>query len=382
MSESVVRFNDAPLQIIDGDRGKNYPNGSDFSQNSDCLFLSARNVTKTGYQFDETSFISAEKDAQLRNGKLRRGDLVLTTRGTVGNVAYFDKNVPFEHMRINSGMVILRTDESRLDSRFLLYFLQSQSFSDQVDALTSGSAQPQLPIRDLNNAKLPMPNLDTQQSIAEVLGALDDKIAANTKLAATATNLVRAEFQSLMKSADKRATIGEVLSLEYGKSLAASKRVPGEVDVFGSGGIVGRHDTALLTGPGVIVGRKGTAGAVHWSAGPYFPIDTTYYVVPRSEDVSYLFAYFLLKSIRLDEMNSDSAVPGLNRNEAHAAKVKLPNSAKLQSFTSSMDPIFQLSNQSERENAILAATRDALLPQLMSGKLRVKEAEALVSLAV
>ena len=118
-SPHVDSFGSAPLRMIDGDRGKNYPNGTDFSTDGDCLFLSARNVTKSGFMFGETSFISAEKDASLRAGKVCRGDVVITTRGTVGNVAYYDNSVPFENVRINSGMLILRTEESLLDSRYL-----------------------------------------------------------------------------------------------------------------------------------------------------------------------------------------------------------------------------------------------------------------------
>ena len=73
----------AGIQLIDGDRGKNYPKHNDFMENGYCLFLSARNVTKSGFQFQETAFINEIKDSQLRAGKLSYGDIILTTRGTV-----------------------------------------------------------------------------------------------------------------------------------------------------------------------------------------------------------------------------------------------------------------------------------------------------------
>jgi type I restriction enzyme S subunit len=81
---------DTFVSVIDGDRGSEYPNGADFSESGYCLFLNAGNVTKDGFKFDECTFISEQKDALLNKGKLKRNDLVLTTRGTVGNVACFD----------------------------------------------------------------------------------------------------------------------------------------------------------------------------------------------------------------------------------------------------------------------------------------------------
>src|SRR5437773_2696582 len=122
---------DAPLEIIDGDRGKNYPKHQDFSDSGDCLFLNAGNVTKNGFDFSDCSFITAAKDSALRKGKLARFDVVLTTRGTVGNVAFYDNSVPYEHIRINSGMVLLRADKKRLLPLFLYQFSKSPAFTRQ-----------------------------------------------------------------------------------------------------------------------------------------------------------------------------------------------------------------------------------------------------------
>jgi type I restriction enzyme S subunit len=91
-----------PIEIIDGDRGVNYPKNSEFSSNGYCLFLSAQNVTSTGFKFNECSFITKEKDEILRSGKLVRNDIVLTTRGTVGNIAFYHNLIPFDNIRINS----------------------------------------------------------------------------------------------------------------------------------------------------------------------------------------------------------------------------------------------------------------------------------------
>lgn len=171
----------APLQIIDGDRGKAYPKHGDFSDEGHCLFLTATNVTKSGFEFSDCQFISEQKDEELRKGKLERNDVVLTTRGTLGNAALYHDNVPFDHVRINSGMVVMRTDGSRLLPSFLYGYLRSPGFERQVEQLRSGVAQPQLPIRDINKIKIPLPPRNVQERIADVFTAYDDLIENNRR---------------------------------------------------------------------------------------------------------------------------------------------------------------------------------------------------------
>ena len=120
----------------------------------------------------------------------------------------------------------------------------------------------------------------------------------------------------------RKITVGEFAPFTYGKSLPKSKQVlSGDVPVFGSNGIVGYHDTALTDGPTVIIGRKGTIGRIHYSPVPCWPIDTTFFIV--DSDIKRLrFKYYMLKSLNLEHMNSDSAVPGLNRDEAHACEIQ------------------------------------------------------------
>jgi type I restriction enzyme S subunit len=109
---------EAPLKIIDGDRGKNYPPQNEFSQNVYCLFLNTKNVRQKGFDFSECQYISKERDELLRKGKLERNDTILTTRGTIGNIAFYDTNIAFDNIRINSGMVIIRPDPDKLLPHF------------------------------------------------------------------------------------------------------------------------------------------------------------------------------------------------------------------------------------------------------------------------
>ena len=162
------------LEIIDGDRGVNYPKASDFREEGHCLFLNTKNVRPDGFDFESTMFIMAEKDGQLRKGKLRRHDVVMTTRGTIGNLGLYSEDVPFDHIRINSGMLIFRANKCALLSSYLFELLRSEIIKDQIRKQTTGAAQPQLPIKTLVNFSIPVPtSLNDQSAMVEKLRAFE-----------------------------------------------------------------------------------------------------------------------------------------------------------------------------------------------------------------
>lgn len=186
----------AGIQLIDGDRGKNYPKHNDFMENGYCLFLSAKNVTKSGFQFQETVFINEIKDSQLRAGKLSYGDIVLTTRGTVGNIAYYDSSNPYKYIRINSGMIIIRADKKLWNSKFLYFILTSGFLQEQIINLISGSAVPQLPARDIKKFILPVIGRNIQDKIANIISAFSDKINLNINTNQTLEQMSQTLFKS------------------------------------------------------------------------------------------------------------------------------------------------------------------------------------------
>lgn len=122
----------------------------------------------------------------------------------------------------------------------------------------------------------------------------------------------------------RAATLGDICEFNYGKSLPASQRQVGSAKVYGSNGPVGTHIDALLKGPAIIVGRKGSYGEVHYSEGPLWPIDTTYYVDKNSTECDLRWLHYLLKSLPLTTLNKSAAVPGLNREDAYRLPVLVP----------------------------------------------------------
>ncbi|OYS41691.1 hypothetical protein CBF83_05335 [Lactobacillus taiwanensis] len=181
-------------QIIDGDRGKNYPHANDFCNDGYCLFLNAKNVTTSGFDFSNKMYISKEKDEALKKGKLNRGDLVLTTRGTIGNLAFYSSNIPFDNIRINSGMVILRLNHDKIEERFFIEHFKLQLLRIK-QKVASGTAQPQLPISTMNKIKIFLPPLSLQNEFANFVQQVDkSKVAVQKSLDET-----QKLFDSLMQ---------------------------------------------------------------------------------------------------------------------------------------------------------------------------------------
>jgi len=164
----------------------------------------------------------------------------------------------------------------------------------------------------------------------------------------------------------ERKRIGDVLTLNYGKALKESDRIEGPFPVYGSSGVVGTHSEALVKGPGIIVGRKGNVGSVYWAESDFWPIDTVYFIE------SHQSSYFLFHNLQHQSfLNSDGAVPGLNRSYAHSLPVLLPKWTLREQFERTLTPIYEQASKLRAMNEKLKAARDLLLPRLMSGEIAV-----------
>ncbi len=174
-------------------------------------------------------------------------------------------------------------------------------------------------------------------------------------------------------------TIGRVedlMELAYGKALKATARIDGPIPVYGSGGITGYHNESLVNGPSIIVGRKGTVGSLYWEDLPFFPIDTVFYVKTQKPQT---YCFYLLQRLGLKDMNTDAAVPGLNRNNVYRLQVLIPPEEVLAAFDNIASVLRHRIFSNNQQSQTLANLRDTLLPRLISGQLRLPDAEAMVS---
>jgi type I restriction enzyme S subunit len=401
----------APVQIVDGDRGKNYPKLSDFSESGHCLFLNAGNVTSNGFDFSKCQFIDEGKDQALGKGRLSRGDVVMTTRGTIGNVAYFDENVPYDNIRINSGMVIFRTAPDRLSSAFFYHFLRSPEFAAQTRSLRSGVAQPQLPIRDMKHIHVPLPDLLTACRITSILSAYDDLIENNRrrmKLLEDAARLlheewfVRLRFPGHERVRVKdgvpegwlRKRIGDIADCVGGGTpsttvpaywedgtvtwvtptdvtrnqhfvlLDTEKRIT-EAGLNNSSAKLVPPHTVLMTsrasvGFFAVAGREVCTNQGFISIVPQDAALSTYLLFHLSERVEEIRA-----------MGSGSTYPEVSRGKFRELSVVTPPTRLVADFDEQATLLLRHIRVLKQQNEKLRAARDLLLPRLMSGEVNV-----------
>ena len=160
--------------------------------------------------------------------------------------------------------------------------------------------------------------------------------------------------------------LGNVLVLNYGKSLPVKERVQGEFPVYGSNGIVGTHNEALVGEPGIVIGRKGSAGHVHLSPEPFCPIDTTFFITAHdAPEVDLRFLYFLLRHAGLKGIQDAGSVPGLSREIAYMEKVLFPLSRKEQQrIAACLSSLDELISAQTRKVDALKDYKKGLMQQL------------------
>jgi len=317
---------------------------------------------------------------------------------------------------LNQRVGRIRTKSDKIaNQRYLYYFLNSPCHIQLLRSMANSGVQVNLTTASIIESIVSLPPIKEQKAIAHILGTLDEKIELNKKTNETLEEIAKALFKSwfidfdpVRAKAEGRSTglpnevselfpdsfedseldeipsrwelkrLGDLIELAYGKPLKESDRIPGSYSVYGSNGVVGSHNQHLVRGPGIIVGRKGNPGIVKWSEEDFFPIDTTFYVKPKSDIREMTFLFFALCHQRLSELSADSAVPGLNRNIAYINHQVVPPSSLLYLFEEEVKQIFDRIAVSNLEILSLQKLRDNLLPKLISGELRVPDAEKML----
>lgn len=388
MEWKEVDIEQTSIEIIDGDRGKNYPKNNELTNSGYCLFLSAANVTKNGLRFSNNSFITKEKDALLRKGKLMPQDIVLTTRGTVGNVGFYSDDVPYPNMRINSGMVIIRPGED-FDTMFLYQYLRSCYFRAQITQFQSGAAQPQLPISTLQKMKVIKPDIAAQRRIASILSSLDRKIELNNKINADLEEMAQAIFKNwfvdfepfkdgkfvdselgMIPEGWKVGCLGDLITIKYGKDH--KKLDDGTFPVYGSGGFMRFVNSWLYNGESVLIPRKGTLDNIMYVCEKFWTVDTMFFSVPKMDYVM-KYVYNYIKRFDFSKMNEGTSVPSNTAARLNKMQILIPTHEVLEMYDETLCPIYNKRKMNDKESRTLSLLRDTLLPRLMSGELEVPE---------
>lgn len=397
-------------EIIDGDRGKNYPKQDEFYPQGYCLFLNTGNVTKEGLIFEENQFIMKEKDEALRKGKLKRGDIVYTTRGTVGNAGYYNSSVPYENIRINSGMVILRSNGEIVDARFLYQILKSEYYRPYFKQYCTGSAQPQLPIKNFSQIYLNVPDIKTQHRIADILSVYDNLIENNQKqiklLEEAAQRLYKEWFVDLRFPGHENTRIvdgvpegwqyeklGDLVKTTSGgtpsrrkseyyvngnirwiKTKELNDRFIFETEEHITEDAVKNSSAKVLPEGALIVAMYGaTIGKIGITAAEMACNQACCAFISFDDMISKEYLYYWLMDNReyLVSQGKGAAQSNLSQEMIRNFSLLCPDKKVIKNFTEIVTTMLENKRVLENKILMLSKARDDLLPKLMSGEVEV-----------
>jgi len=161
----------------------------------------------------------------------------------------------------------------------------------------------------------------------------------------------------------RECKLGDIAIFNYGKALKEEVRINGNIPVFSSSGLSGWHNKPLVNSKGIIIGRKGTIGKIYKSDKPFYCIDTAYYVIPNDDKYDFNYLFYSLKTLGLEELNSDSAVPGLNRDAAYNQDILLPPLPEQRAIASVLSSLDDKIDLLHRQNKTLEAMAETLFRQ-------------------
>ena len=318
---------------------------------------------------------------RLNRHKIRAYGIVLPRRGAIAKRAFIRPDQ--EGWLCGTGCIKIEATGRLIWPKYLYYYMGAVESVDWLERNAVGSTMPNLSAGIVSRFPLACPDIELQKRIASILSAYDDLVENNRRRIALLEEAARLLYREWfvhfrfpghehvtiidgIPEGWERCEVGSILEFQYGKALKESDRMAGAIPVFGSSGIVGSHQTALVEGPVIIVGRKGNVGSIYWSPVNCWPIDTVYFV-PR-ERVDF-WLYMALPSAGFQ--NTDAGVPGLNRNFAYSRKLLCPSKHVRRLFNEFVGPMFSQRTTLEKYNQKLAQARDILLPRLMNGEIAV-----------
>ncbi len=365
-------------------------------------------ITKAEQRTGEVPVVSSGGISSYHDvAQVRGPGVILGRKGVVGSVYYVEQDY-WPH-----DTTLWVKEFHGNEPRFVYYFFKQMA--SRLAAMDVGSANPTLNRNHVHPTPISWPPLSEQRAIASVLGTLDDKIELNRRMNETLEEMARALFKSwfvdfdpvrakmegrqpagmddgtanLFPDAFEDSPLGEIpkgwrmgvvedlVILQRGFDLPKKQRALGPYPVLAASGPSGTHVECKVEGPGVTTGRSGVLGKVFFVHDNYWPLNTSLWV--KQFDASRpLHAYHFLSTLNLKALNAGSAVPTLNRNHVHNLPALIPDIRVIEAFEELAMPMFSHHRANSRQSETLAALRDALLPKLLSGEVRVGEAEEVV----
>lgn len=319
--------------------------------------------------------VGDEDRKRLIKYTLCEGDIVFSRVGSVDRRAYVSSR---EDGWLFSGRCLRVRPHKNVNSRFLSYYFGLEDFKETIRRIAVGATMPSINTSILSDVSVSLPPFDEQKRIAGVLSSLDDKIdllhRESATLEALAETLFRHYFIENPNPEWKEGKLGELINIGSGKALKHSDFVnEGLYPVLGANGKIGRTNEYLVneTDRVLYTGRVGTLGKVFRLEGERAWLsDNTLVIKPKCH---FNYVYFLLKQANLQDLDVGSTQPLIRQSDVVDIDVIIPNDSIIDTFEKEMCPLFEKIKSNQQQMQTLAAQRDAFLPRLMSGEVKITE---------
>jgi type I restriction enzyme S subunit len=400
-------------EVFDG------PHATPKKLDSGPIFLSISSLVDGRLDLSHSAHISEEDFVKwTKRVTPRKNDLLFSYETRLGDAALVPDGLK---CCLGRRLALMRIkDPEQLDSRYLLYYYLSSTFQNFLKERTVfGSTVNRIPLKEVPDFPLSLPDLKTQKAIAHILGTLDDKIEINQKMNQTLEEIAQAIFKSwfvdfdpVRAKAEGRPTglppelsdlfpdelvdseigkipkgwdlknLGDLVIPKKGKSITKNTAVEGDVPVV-AGGLSPAyyHNTSNVKAPVVTISASGAnAGFARLYNEDIWASDCSYISEEQSPFSVLWYVFFKINQKKIYHMQQGAAQPHIYPSDLMRLKLAHPIGEKLWYFASDIiSPIFKKIGISERETKVLSDLRDTLLPKLISGELRIPDAEKFIA---
>jgi|SRR5579875_891349 len=327
-------------------------------------------------------------DEEFSRLSLVDGDLLVCEGGDIGRAAVY--RGPSGHYAYQNHLHRLRAKTDQIIPDFVVHWLRA-AFTQLglYEGVGNKTTIPNLSRARLAQLQIPKPDPDEQRQVASILGnvqrAIEVQAAICDKLAALKSATMAKLFREGLRGEPlKHTDIGpvprnwrvdrlvEFAHFQRGYDITKKDQKHGTVPVVSSGGIKSWHDVASAKGPGVVIGRKGSIGEIHYVEQDFWPHDTTLFATDFKGNVP-LFVYYRLSVLDLKRLDSGAANPALNRNFLHQELISWPDTDEQRSIATILQTIDRSVSIHDRKRLMLQELFRTVLPQLMTGAVRVKD---------
>lgn len=346
-----------------------------------------------GFCLQESSFryVTEEKADSLGRANAFRKDIVITHRGTLGQIVYIPENSQYERYVISQSQFRVRCNEKILPEYMVYYFHTAAG----QHALLSNASQVGVPAlaratTTFQQLEMPVPDMDTQKRVIEVLQRIQDKIVVDEKINKNLEQQARAMFKSRfinfepfggnMPNAWHISTVSEIIEFHDSKRIPLSSRERANLDkiypYYGATSIMDYVDRYLFDGIYLLLGEDGTVvddkglPILQYVEGKFWVNNHAHILTGKNGfNVELLYLLFSLTSVKA--IVTGAVQPKISQTNLNRIPVVIPSNDELQQFDGYIQPIFAEIRSLRAENARLAEIRDNLLPKLMSGEIDV-----------